>query len=104
MLESLTKNSGENQTETLKNQIVADERTNRVIVSGDPESRDKIHRLISRLDSEMERRGNSQVLKLKYSKAEDLVDVLQQDTGTLTAAKDKAEDNVGTEPEVDYIG
>lgn len=37
VLESLTKNSGENQPATLKSQIVADERTNSVIVSGDPD-------------------------------------------------------------------
>ncbi len=41
VLESLTKNSGENQPATLKSQIVADERTNSVIVSGDPATRDK---------------------------------------------------------------
>ncbi|MFY4619915.1 secretin N-terminal domain-containing protein, partial [Escherichia coli] len=39
VLESLTKNSGENQPATLKSQIVADERTNSVIVSGDPATR-----------------------------------------------------------------
>ena len=53
MLESLTKNSGENQPATLKSQIVADERTNSVIVSGYPATRDKMPRLIRRLDSEM---------------------------------------------------
>ncbi|MDU1267832.1 MAG: secretin N-terminal domain-containing protein [Escherichia coli] len=84
VLESLTKNSGENQPATLKSQIVADERTNSVIVSGDPATRDKMRRLIRRLDSEMERSGNSQVFYLKYSKAEDLVDVLKQVSGTLT--------------------
>lgn len=62
VLESLTKNSGENQPATLKSQIVADERTNSVIVSGDPATRDKMRRLIRRLDSEMERSGNSRVL------------------------------------------
>ncbi len=46
-----------------------------------------MRRLIRRLDSEMERSGNSQVFYLKYSKAEDLVDVLKQVSGTLTAAK-----------------
>lgn len=62
VLESLTKNSGENQPATLKSQIVADERTNSVIVSGDPATRDKMRRLIRRLDSEMERSGNSRFL------------------------------------------
>lgn len=100
VLESLTKNSGENQPATLKSQIVADERTNSVIVSGDPATRDKMRRLIRRLDSEMERSGNSQVFYLKYSKAEDLVDVLKQVSGTLTAAKEEAEGTVGSGREV----
>lgn len=100
MLESLTKNSGENQPATLKSQIVADERTNSVIVSGDPATRDKMRRLIRRLDSEMERSGNSQVFYLKYSKAEDLVDVLKQVSGTLTAAKEEAEGTVGSGREI----
>ncbi|HDW8470636.1 TPA: type II secretion system secretin GspD [Escherichia coli] len=100
VLESLTKNSGENQPATLKSQIVADERTNSVIVSGDPATRDKMRRLIRRLDSEMERSGNSQVFYLKYSKAEDLVDVLKQVSGTLTAAKEEAEGTVGSGREI----
>ncbi len=100
VLESLTRNSSENQPATLKSQIVADERTNSVIVSADPATRDKIRRLIRRLDSEMERSGNSQVFYLKYSKAEDLVDVLKQVSGTLTAAKEEAEGTVGSGREV----
>ncbi|EBH8768123.1 type II secretion system secretin GspD [Salmonella enterica] len=91
VLESLTRNSSENQPVTLKSQIVADERTNSVIVSADPTTRDKMRRLIRRLDSEMERSGNSRVFYLKYSKAEDLVDVLKQVSGTLTSAKEEAE-------------
>ncbi|WP_249827201.1 type II secretion system secretin GspD, partial [Escherichia coli] len=96
VLESLTRNSSENQPATLKSQIVADERTNSVIVSADPATRDKMRRLIRRLDSEMERSGNSQVFYLKYSKAEDLVDVLKQVSGTLTSAKEEAESTTGS--------
>ncbi|WP_310585671.1 secretin N-terminal domain-containing protein, partial [Klebsiella pneumoniae] len=84
----------------LESLSVADERTNSVIVSGDPATRDKMRRLIRRLDSEMERSGNSQVFYLKYSKAEDLVDVLKQVSGTLTAAKEEAEGTVGSGREV----
>ncbi|EBN9932858.1 type II secretion system protein GspD [Salmonella enterica subsp. enterica] len=96
VLESLTRNSSENQPVTLKSQIVADERTNSVIVSADPTTRDKMRRLIRRLDSEMERSGNSRVFYLKYSKAEDLVDVLKQVSGTLTSAKEEAEGTTGS--------
>ncbi len=57
--------------------IVADERTNSVIVSGESQARARIAKLISRLDSELESSGNTRVYYLKYSKAEDLVKVLE---------------------------
>ncbi|MEZ3031616.1 MULTISPECIES: type II secretion system secretin GspD [Escherichia] len=100
VLESLYRNSGEHQSAASKTQIVADERTNSVVISGDVGARDKMRRLIRRLDSEMERSGNSQVFYLKYSKAEDLVDVLKQVSGTLTAAKEEAEGTTTSEREI----
>ncbi|EFH7123587.1 type II secretion system protein GspD [Escherichia coli] len=100
VLESLYRNSGEHQSAASKTQIVADERTNSVVISGDVGARDKMRRLIHRLDSEMERSGNSQVFYLKYSKAEDLVDVLKQVSGTLTAAKEEAEGTTTSEREI----
>lgn len=57
--------------------IVADDRTNSVIVGGEKQARDRIAKLIARLDSELENNGNTRVYYLKYSKAEDLVDVLK---------------------------
>ncbi len=57
--------------------IVADDRTNSVIVSGEQQARDRIAKLIERLDSELENNGNTRVYYLKYSKAEDLVKVLK---------------------------
>ncbi len=57
--------------------IVADERTNSVIVSGESQARNRIVDLVARLDSELESNGNTRVYYLKYSKAEDLVKVLK---------------------------
>ncbi|WNC70419.1 type II secretion system secretin GspD [Thalassotalea nanhaiensis] len=57
--------------------IVADDRTNSVIISGEGQARDRIARLIEKLDSELESSGNTRVYYLKYSKAKDLVSVLQ---------------------------
>lgn len=57
--------------------IVADDRTNSVIVSGESQARARIAKLIERLDSELESSGNTRVYYLKYSKAKDLVDVLK---------------------------
>jgi general secretion pathway protein D len=57
--------------------IVADDRSNSVIVSGEIKARERVTRLVKRLDSELESNGNTYVHYLKYSKAEDLVKVLQ---------------------------
>ncbi|WP_372768961.1 type II secretion system secretin GspD [Pseudoalteromonas sp.] len=57
--------------------VVADERTNSVIVSGEGEARERAIELIKRLDNELETQGNTKVYYLNYAKAEDLVKVLQ---------------------------
>ncbi|WP_448549573.1 type II secretion system secretin GspD [Thalassotalea fusca] len=65
--------------------IVADDRTNSVIVSGEIQARERVAKLISRLDSELETNGNTRVYYLKYAKAEDLVDVLKGVSKTIEA-------------------
>lgn len=57
--------------------IVADDRSNSVIISGEVKARERVVRLVKRLDSELESNGNTRVYYLKYSKAEDLVKVLK---------------------------
>ena len=57
--------------------IVADERSNSVIISGEIQARERVAKLVKRLDSELETNGNTRVRYLKYSKAEDLVKVLK---------------------------
>ncbi|WP_434019803.1 type II secretion system secretin GspD [Thalassotalea atypica] len=71
--------------------IVADDRTNSVIVSGEGQARERIAKLVARLDSELETNGNTRVYYLKYSKAEDLVDVLQGVSESI-----QAEEQAGT--------
>ena len=56
--------------------VVADERTNAVIVSGDEKSRLRVVKLIKNLDAEQANTGNTKVRYLRYAKAEDLVEVL----------------------------
>ncbi len=57
--------------------VVADERTNSIIVSGEGQARERAIALIKRLDDELESQGNTKVTYLNYAKAEDLVKVLQ---------------------------
>lgn len=70
--------------------IVADDRTNSVIVSGESQARERVAKLVSRLDSELETNGNTRVYYLKYSKAEDLVKVLEGVSESI-----EAEENAG---------
>ena len=56
--------------------VVADERTNAVVVSGDEKSRERVVQLIKNLDAEQATTGNTKVRYLRYAKAEDLVEVL----------------------------
>ncbi|RUO23627.1 type II secretion system protein GspD [Aliidiomarina iranensis] len=65
--------------------LSADERTNRVLVSGQPEARERVIRLIRQLDTEMETSGNTRVFYLKYAKAEEMVTLLRGMTDTIIA-------------------
>lgn len=56
--------------------VVADERMNAVIVSGDEKSRLRVVSLVKKLDAEQASTGNTKVRYLRYAKAEDLVEVL----------------------------
>lgn len=66
-------NAGGKSTPT----VVADDRTNSVIVSGDIKARQRLINLIERMDQELETSGNTRVKFLNYAKAENLVKVLQ---------------------------
>lgn len=71
----------------LQPKIVADERTNAILISGDPKVRKRLKKLIGQLDVEMATKGNNRVFYLKYANAEELVDVLKGVTDNLNAAK-----------------
>ncbi|WP_137224647.1 type II secretion system secretin GspD [Shewanella sp. MEBiC00475] len=68
--------------------VVADERMNSVIVSGDEKSRQRVVELIKRLDAEQASTGNTKVRYLRYAKAEDLVEVLTGFAKNLEDSKD----------------
>lgn len=65
--------------------MVADERTNSVLLSGDQASRLRLRTLITHLDTPVDAGGNTQVIYLRYAKAKDLVTVLQGVSRTLSA-------------------
>ena len=62
--------------------VIADERTNSVLIGGGKAERLRLRMVISHLDTPLDRGGNTHVIYLKYAKAEDLVQVL---TGVSTS-------------------
>ncbi|HRD49569.1 MAG TPA: type II secretion system secretin GspD [Candidatus Contendobacter sp.] len=57
--------------------MVADERTNSILLSGDKASRLRLRALVTHLDTPLDSGGNTQVVYLRYAKAKDLMTVLQ---------------------------
>lgn len=77
MLDQLSKSeakqSGGAEPEVL---LVADDRTNSVLVSGDELERARIRKLISHLDTPLEQSGNVKVIYLEYADAVEIAEVL----------------------------
>ncbi|MDP1696948.1 MAG: type II secretion system secretin GspD [Xanthomonadaceae bacterium] len=71
--------------------VVADARTNSVLLSGDPGSRLRLRTLVAHLDTPLSEGDATQVVYLKYAKAADLVEVLEQVSNTLTGTASKSE-------------
>lgn len=92
VLTDLSRESGkEAKPATLLTRIVADKRTNSLIVSGSDRARARVVQLISRLDTQDQGQGNTRVWYLKYAKADKLVEVL-------TGVSQKLQDEKGGAP------
>ena len=64
--------------------IVADDRTNSVLLGGDRGERLRLRAIISHMDIPLELTGNTQVVYLRYANATDLVQVLTDVSKTVT--------------------
>ncbi len=56
--------------------LVADSRTNSVLINGDELERSRIHKLVAYLDTPLEQSGNVKVIYLEYAQASELAEVL----------------------------
>ena len=70
--------------------LVADERTNSILISGDKSERLNIRTIITHLDTPLETSGNTHVIYLRYAKAKDLVPVLTGLSDTFEKGKKAA--------------
>ena len=67
--------------------IVADERTNSVLVSGEKSQRLRLRTLVAHLDTPLEAGGDTQVRYLRYADAEKLAAKLKEQSGAAVAAE-----------------
>ncbi|GIX36032.1 MAG: type II secretion system protein D [Lysobacteraceae bacterium] len=71
--------------------LVADDRTNSILLSGDRSQRLRYRTLIAHLDTPLSSGESTQVVYLRYAKAADLVPILEGVADTLTGTASKTE-------------
>ena len=87
LITALTKSDKNALSNVLTPKLVADERTNAVVISGENQSRQRLINMIRQLDREQQSQGNTRVFYLKYAKAKNLVEVLSGVSKTIQADK-----------------
>ncbi|MFT4937314.1 MAG: general secretion pathway protein D [Paraglaciecola sp.] len=91
IIESINKSSGKSSNSGKADpRVVADDRTNSIMISGDIKARKRLINLIERMDEELETSGNTRVIFLNYSKADELVKVLQGVSASIQAEEQGA--------------
>lgn len=95
-------NSKSSTSALLVPKMVADERTNSVVVSGEPRARDRVIKIIHQLDQEQEATGNTRVFYLRYAKAADVLETLTGVSKSMASQENKGATN-GTAAATDSI-
>ena len=93
IVNSLYQKTGGAKNEAKKINMAADERTNSILMTGEPGARLKARTTIMQLDTPLEDGGNTHVIYLKYAKAENLVKILtgiQSSTAKTSTARGPA--------------
>jgi general secretion pathway protein D len=90
---TLTLLAGEDKAAALngstQGRVFADARTNSLLISGDRAARLRLRTLVSHLDTPLQSGEGTQVVYVRYAKAEDLVPILEASAQTMTdTAKD----------------
>ncbi|WP_234856775.1 type II secretion system secretin GspD [Acinetobacter junii] len=77
--------------------IIADNRTNRILIKGDPDSRKRLRQMIEMLDvPSADRLGGLKVFRLKYASAKNLAEILQGLVTGQSVSSSSASNNTGS--------
>lgn len=88
--------------------VVADERSNRLIIKGEKTSRERIRKLIEQLDKPSYFSGSAKVIRLKYADAKKLAELLksvmsESDSGGKDANKAKGKASIHADEELNAL-
>ncbi|MDJ0655959.1 MAG: secretin N-terminal domain-containing protein [Xanthomonadales bacterium] len=82
---------------------IADERTNSVLLSGDPGARLRLRTIISHLDTPIESGGATQVVYLRYASAESLLPILEGVSRSLAGAGEESPATIQAHDETNAV-
>ncbi|EKN4146628.1 type II secretion system secretin GspD [Yersinia enterocolitica] len=85
LVTALSRNDRGGAGSSLTPKIAADERTNSIVLSGEPRSRQRLITIIRQLDHEQPNLGNTRVFYLQHAQAKNLVSVLVGSSKTSTS-------------------
>src|SRR5690606_8557562 len=77
VLNTLIPKQGGGPEQGLGLNLAVDERSNSILVTGDPVTRQQIRALVAKMDKPLERNGNTQVFRIQYATASDLVPIIE---------------------------
>lgn len=102
LLEELVPQTSKNAKSRLgRFSIVADERSNRLIVKGSLKDRARIRSLVERLDQPFESKGVTQVIRLNYAEATKVAELLSKLIDEPQSGKDSKSDKSSTQFQAD---
>lgn len=101
-LNNLIVSSSANRTVATPPPLVADERTNSIVIGGDPSQHLQLRALIANLDVPVERHGNTEVIRMRHALAKDLVETLTGVGSHKGEGGDKAKAQAQTSKEKDF--
>ena len=108
LLESMSSTGASKDVSGSRVRIIADARTNRILIKGDPGTRKRIRQMLEMLDvPSADRLGGLKVFKLKYASAKSLSEILQglvtgqavnssSDTSTTTNSSSNSNNNLNS--------
>ncbi|WP_062266741.1 type II secretion system secretin GspD [Endozoicomonas arenosclerae] len=70
-------------------QVIADERSNRLVIKGNASKRQRVRKLVETLDKEGIRKSNTKVIFLSYGDAKNIADILAEASSTIQDSQEK---------------